>query len=131
MATELITYSNDGGQSNDKAFASGLLTSDGTIANITVGFVPSKIVLYDLTNATNPDVYIWVKGLAVTNCLKITGATGVITKGVTAVAMYGDTSDDTITLGEHMDIEETSGTGFSIPAALLSDADTWAWEAWR
>lgn len=128
MATEAITYSNPGGESSHKAFASGLLTSDGTAADIICGFVPSRIVLYDYTG-TNPDVYIWVKGLAVSNCFKITGSTGVITKGVTAVALLGDTQDDTWdgTGGDSY----ASGHGFQIPAALLTDADTWAWEAYR
>jgi len=129
MATEAITYSNPGGESSAKAMASGLLTSDGTIATFLIGFVPSKIVLYNMTDATNPDVYIWVKGLAVSNCLLITGSTGFITKGVTAVALYGDTEDDTWdgTGGD----STADGHGFSIPAALLTDADTWVWEAHR
>jgi len=130
MATEAITYSNVGGQSNDKAFASGLLTSDGTEATIDLGFIPSKIVLYNYTG-TNPDVYIWTAGLVYTNTLKITGSTGVITKGVTGPSLVGDTSDDTYPHPGPPTYETGSVMGFSIPAALLTDADTWLWEAWR
>ena len=128
MATELITYSNPGGESSNKAMASGLLTSDGTIATILVGFVPSRIVLYNYTG-TNPNIYIWTKGLAITNAFLITGSTGVVTKGITGPYPYGDTQDD-VWNGSGGD-STADGHGFVIPAALLSDNDTVMWEAYR
>ena len=112
------------------SFASGLLTSDGTEVTIPLGFIPTKIVLYNYTG-TNPNVYIWTKGLASTNCFLITGSTGQITKGVTGPSVVGDTSDDTYAHGSDPVYETADDAGFSIPAALLTDADTWMWEAHR
>lgn len=128
MATELITYSNPGGESSNKAFASGLLTSDGSIVTILCGFVPTKIIITDYTG-TNPDIITWVKGMAITAAHLLTGSTGVVTKGITGPYPYGDTEDDTWdgTGGD----STTDGHGFVIPAALLTDADTWMWEAYR
>lgn len=132
MATEAITYSS---QVPNVQYASGLLTSDGTIANIELGFTPKKITLFNIT-ATNPTIYFWVKGLAVDNCIKINGADGVVTKAVTAIAVYGDTEDDTSPDAaandavQYVNGDSSSFRGFSIPDALLSDNDSYVWEAW-
>ena len=103
MATEAITYSHPAGATAESAFASGLLTTDGTAVNIICGFQPTKIVLTDYTE-TNVDIVLWVKGQPVASSTFLTGSTGVTTK-VTGPAVYSD----------------TDGEGFTIPAALLTD----------
>ena len=117
MATELVTYSNLGPVGANKAFASGLLTSDGTAVNINVGFQPSKIVLVNYTG-TNPNIIYWVEGMAAGTYHLLTGSSGVVTKGSSGgpVVFAGDNDES---------------EGFTIPAGLLTDADTWLWEAWR
>jgi hypothetical protein len=126
MATEAITYSTNVPHSR---YASGLLTSDGTIAYVELGFTPKKIVLVNYTG-TNPDIILWQAGMAATACWKITGSTGVVTKGITGPAVYGDTEDDTAPTTQYTVGQSETFRGFSIPAALQTDADTWAWEAW-
>lgn len=123
MATETVTYSNP---ATGKDYASGLLLSDGTIAYIDVGFIPSKIVLTHYTG-TNPLVYMWAKGQTSGSYWLLTGATGVITKVESGgPTVYGDTQDDVYGASESADFQ-----GFQIPDALLADNDTWQWEVWR
>ena len=116
MATEAVTYSNLEMVECNKAFASGLLTSDGTIAYISLGFTPAKIVLREYQD-TNVNMIEWIKGMDSGTYWLTTGSTGVVTKGASGGPVVWDGDDD-------------ESCGFYIPAALLTDADTWLWEAW-
>jgi len=144
MAAGDITYSNPGAQSGDKAFASGLVSADAdTAINVLVGFVPSMVQLvYKDTAATTYDREVrWFKGMPVGYMVESymdDGAAVLQTSGGPTV--YGDTTDDApnsptghgtgyAPAGTH---EETSGTGFTIPAAFMqTDEDVIYWVAWR
>lgn len=116
--SDTITYSNRDAIGANASFMSALLTADGSLSpNIECGFQPTKIVLYNYTG-TNPNMYVWIKGMTSGSYWLTTGSTGVVTKvssgGPTVFA--GD-SDESM--------------GITIPAALLTAADTWLIECSR
>jgi len=121
MAAGDITYANAGGQSNDKAFASGRVLADAdTAINVIVGFQPSRIELwYKDTGATTVDAFVlWFKGMTAAyywNTVLSTGACTLTTSGGPIV--YAVTG---------------AGEGFTIPAGLQdADEDIIDWIAWR
>lgn len=130
-ATRTITANN--GLGSDGGMACGTLVPATTPAleYIEIGWTPTKIVLTNYTG-TNPDIYIWQTGLASTNCIKMTGSTGVYTKGVTGPYPYAGSDE----LGTTVTVDGVTGQkvlrGFTIPAALQTNAsDTWLWHAER
>ena len=135
MAAGDITYSNVGGQSNDKAFASGRVLADAdTAINVPCGFIPSRIELwYKDTGATTKDACVlWFKGMTAAyywNTVLASGACTLTTSGGPVV--YGDTSDDTFSTPTGGS-EDATGQGFTIPAGLMdADSDIIDWIAWR
>lgn len=129
MATESITYTNPGGEANVKAFASGSYVSDGTDLPIYCGFVPSRIEFINESSSAY-FTYVWFKGMAAGSYYLITAATGVMTYSATGgPTPLGDTAND-VWDGTGGD-SDANGQGFQIPAALLTDADTGQWIAYR
>ena len=136
MAAGDITYSNKGGQSNDKAFASGIALADAdAILSINLGFIPSGIVLfYKDTAATTKDVKIeWWKGMTAANYWNTVMTDGIMTLVTSGgPTVLGDTSDDTYAHGDDPVYETGSVMGFAIPAGLQdADSDIIYWQAWR
>jgi len=127
MANGEITYTNPGGESSNKAFASGSYTGSGAAINILVGFVPSKIVIHNDTDNTE---FVWFAGIAEGSMFQYTsaGAKTLITGGPT---LYGDTADD-VWNGSGGD-SNANGHGFTVPATavLNTAADDCYWEAYR
>ncbi len=95
----------------NKGFASGTFVGDGNATNIPLGFKPSKIVIYNLTDA---EYWIWVAGI--TEGTMVTGSdASELTSGVTL-----------------FDGDDDESMGFTIPATavLNTAADVIVWEAW-
>lgn len=121
------TVSHAGGESPISGIATGLLVSAATPADehIELGFAPSRIELINY-NSTNPNVYLWTKGMTSGNAYLITGSTGVITKV---------TGGPTVSLGGLKTVDGVAGVmtkpGFIVPAALQTANHTWSWTAYR
>lgn len=119
MAVGDITYSNPGGESGDKAFASGTLVVDAdAAATIICGFQPSMIEYYLVDAGATAHAHIrWVKGMAASTHARIADA--------------GDLTFPT-TLGPVV-YSGSSGEGFTIPANQTgaADSDVIHWIAWR
>ena len=123
MATGDITYSNAGGESADKAFASGIYVLDiSEDTNIICGFQPSKVVLnLKDAGATAHAIVTWIKGMTA-------GDYQLISDG-------GDITYD-VDYGPIV-YSGTAGEGFTIPSDLVTtdlsaaDDDIMYWEAWR
>lgn len=133
MATAIRTVTNNMAFGSEVARAKGTLVPATTPAleYIELGWTPSKIKLINYTG-TNPDIYIWQIGLAAENCIKMTGSTGVYTKGVTGPYPYAGTASVGSTVTVDTVAGATVAAGFTIPAALCTNAsDTWLWEAER
>lgn len=116
MANGDIAYTNRESVGANKGFASGAFVGSGAAANIECGFQPSKIVLYNLTDAS---VFTWTKGMTAAHFIQqlTAGTTTVVTSGG-PVVFAGD--DD-------------ESMGFTIPATAVFNtaADSIVWEAWR
>ncbi len=121
MAVGDITYTNPGGHSVDKPFASGTLVVDADVAaNIIVGFQPSMIRL-DFVDAGNTytQTIVWYKGMTAASYYSTLHSSGAITTGAS---------------GGPIVYAGSLGEGFTIPAgfpANLADSDTVIWQAWR
>ena len=122
MAAGDITYSNPGGESTNKAFASGRVLADAdTAINVICGFQPSRIELwYKDTGATTKDAFVlWFKGMTAAyywNTVLASGACTLTTSGGPIV--YAGTAG--------------VAEGFTIPAGLQdADSDIIDWIAWR
>ena len=133
MAYAVRTVTANKGLGADGGMACGTLVPATTPAleYIELGWQPTRIELINYTG-TNPDIYIWETGLASTNCIKMTGSTGVYTKGVTGPYPYAGSD----ALGTTVTVDGVTGqkvlAGFTIPAALQTNAsDTWLWRAER
>ena len=125
-----IVYTNPGGEDCHKAFASGTITSDGAATNVIVGFVPSKIVIFNTTDAS---LFIWTKGMAAGKFYQQLTAGTTTYEASGGPTVYGDTTDDTWATGAKPVFESTSGTGWTLPAtaAMNTTSDVLVWEAWR
>ena len=121
--TATITYSNEGGVMPYPAFASGSVAGDHTEdALVYCGFQPSKIVLFvhDTNDESANYIVTWTAGMTVGKYQKISVA-GVLTL---------EASGGPTVIAESP--TETTGAGFTIPAALILDASTAVYyEAWR
>ena len=122
MANGDITYTTPGGQSGNKAFASGKYTGLATEnIDILCGFTPSKIHIW---NETDGYGFEWFTGITQGSMLQTVGSTGV----KTLESITGAPVPLTNALS-------TAGAGFRVPlgttTALNTTADDCYWEAWR
>lgn len=119
MAAGDITYTNPGGESADKPFASGSFESDISEAiNIICGFQPSRIELFLVDADATANTYnVWFKGMA-----------------ASTTAYFADGGDLTFptTLGPVV-YSGSDGEGFTVPAGQTgaADSDVTYWCAWR
>lgn len=119
MAVGDITYTNPGGDSNVKSFASGTLVVDAdAAAKIYCGFRPSRVelILAD-AGGTADAVLIWHSSMAAGTHLRV-GNDGELTFPTS--------------LGVTM-LSDSGGEGFTIPANQTgaADSDVIYWTAWR
>lgn len=93
-------------------FSTGGFTGDGTITNVTLGFVPRRI---ELINATDRIKQIWTVDMPANNTIN-TDAVGASTLN-TAGLVVPTTSADVF-------------HGFKIAAAAAISAKVYVWSAW-
>ncbi len=122
MANGDITYSNPGGHSGNKAFASGKYTGEAA-SNIDIlcGFTPAKIHVW---NETDGYGFTWFEGMTQGTMIQVKGDDGVTTLETVTGAPVPLTP-----------ALSTAGAGFRVPlgsdTVLNTDADDCYWEAWR
>lgn len=110
MATDTPT-SNSAGIVN---FATGSFTGDGTATEVTLGFVPRRV---HLINVTDRIQQIWQEGMAATTVLNIAAAgTGTADTNSLIVAKGAGATD--------------TYQGFLIAAGAAVNAKAYVWSAW-
>jgi len=118
MTAATQTYDNKGGQNAEGAFASGTITWPGSSLaeeKVYCGFQPNLIILIHSGSADY--MAIWHKGMTAAYYLKL------ISHDTAQVAMQ--------TSGGPEVLADTTGYGFTVPAALGTASEVTYWVAFR